>query len=340
MSKSLVLNEALSIPSVIENFSNVDNNPYLEITNLINQRKIKYVVTIARGTSDCAALYSSYIFAKYLGLPSYSMPPSIITLENSKFNFTDALVIVISQSGKSKDLIECEKQCRSMGAKTILISNNEKSPIVNETNYFFNMFAGEEKSVAATKSFVQTLLILIKLVFFIKGKKDINDSIKKLSQILIQDSDNHWDPNIVNNQVNTGFIIGRGVGFALSNEISLKFKELCQEMIEPFSSAEVMHGPKSLIENSFKLFTISLRDKSGMIVAKDSNQIISLTNLHYEITYDENSNTKLRYNTSEMIELDPIIVLSKFYPWIVNYSFEKGLDPDNPRYLTKVTQTF
>ena len=111
-------------------------------------------------------------------------------------------------------------------------------------------------------------------------------------------------------------------------------------MIEPFSSAEVMHGPKSLIENSFKLFTISLRDKSGMIVAKDSSQIISLTNLHYEITYDENSNTKLRYNSSEMIELDPIIVLSKFYPWIVNYSFQKGLDPDNPRYLTKVTQTF
>ena len=111
-------------------------------------------------------------------------------------------------------------------------------------------------------------------------------------------------------------------------------------MIEPFSSAEVMHGPKSLIENSFKLFTISLRDKSGMIVAKDSSQIISLTNLHYDITYDERSNTELRYNTSEIIELDPIILLSKFYPWIVNYSFQKGLDPDNPRYLTKVTQTF
>jgi glucosamine 6-phosphate synthetase-like amidotransferase/phosphosugar isomerase protein len=77
-----------------------------------------------------------------------------------------------------------------------------------------------------------------------------------------------------------------------------------------------------------------------MIVAKDSSQIISLTNLHYDITYNENSNTKLKYNTSQMIELDPIIVLSKFYPWIVNYSFEKGLDPDKPRYLTKVTQTF
>ena len=339
MSKSLVLNEALSIPSVIENFSNVDNNPYLEISNLINQKKIKYVVTIARGTSDCAALYSSYIFAKYLGLPSYSMPPSIITLEKSTFNFTDALVIVISQSGKSKDLIECEKQCRSMGAKTILISNNEKSPIVNETNYFFNMFAGEEKSVAATKSFVQTLLILIKLVFFIKGKKDINDSIKKLGQMLIQDSDNHWDPNIVNNQVNAGFIIGRGVGFALSNEISLKFKELCQEMIEPFSSAEVMHGPKSLIQNSFKLITISLDDPSGNSVLNDSKKLIKITNKVYSIGSDLNKTSNLTYKSLNSPELDSIIIMSKFYPWIIKYSKSKKLDPDNPRYLTKVTHT-
>ena len=227
-----------------------------------------------------------------------------------------------------------------MGAKTILISNNLNSPIIKTSNYFFDINAGEEKSVAATKTFVLSLLIILKLVFNTLNKKDINKQIEKLSDHLILDNQNQWNPNILDKTISNGYIISRGVGYAISNEISLKFKELCQEMIEPFSSAEVMHGPKSLIENSFKLFTISLRDKSGMIVAKDSSQIISLTNLHYEITFDENSNTKLKYNTSEMIELDPIIVLSKFYPWIVNYSFEKGLDPDNPRYLTKVTQTF
>ena len=110
MNKKKVLIEALSIPSVIENFSNIDSNPYQEIAKLINQKKIKYIVTVARGSSDCASLYSSYIFAKYLGLPSYSMPPSIITLEKSNFNFSEALVMIISQSGKSKDLIECEEK--------------------------------------------------------------------------------------------------------------------------------------------------------------------------------------------------------------------------------------
>ena len=95
MNESIVLKESFSIPSVIGKFTLIDKNPYQEIANLINQKKIKYIVTVARGTSDCAALYSSYIFAKYLGLPSYSMPPSIITLEKSKFDFSEALVLII-----------------------------------------------------------------------------------------------------------------------------------------------------------------------------------------------------------------------------------------------------
>ena len=183
MDDSLVLEEALSIPTIIDQFSNIDDNPYDSIAQLISQKKIKYVVTIARGTSDCAALYSSYIFAKHLGLPTYSMPPSIITLEQSKFDFSEALVIVISQSGKSVDLVECERKSRLMGAKTVIITNNVESPIIKEANYFLNMFAGDEKSVAATKTFTQTLLVLIKLVFICLGKKNINDDLLNNNKI-------------------------------------------------------------------------------------------------------------------------------------------------------------
>ena len=340
MVNSLVLEEALSIPTIIDQFSNIDDNPYDSIAQLIIQKKIKYVVTIARGTSDCAALYSSYIFAKHLGLPTYSMPPSIITLEQSKFDFSEALVIVISQSGKSTDLVECERKSRLMGAKTVIITNNEDSPIINEANYFLNMFAGEEKSVAATKTFTQTLLVLIKLVFICLGKKNINDDIKKLCEIIVNDSSNEWKTNIIDKYINTGFIIGRGVGFALSNEISLKFKELCQEMIEPFSSAEVMHGPKSLIENSFKLFLLGMNDKSGLTVNKDVNELKNYTNLVYEMSSNENVKSDFFYPSNKILELDSVILMSKFYPWIIRYTINKGLNPDEPRYLTKVTQTF
>ena len=340
MSNSLVLQEALSIPLVINKFAQNDNNKYQEIANLINKKKIKYIVTVARGTSDCAALYSSYIFAKYLGLPSYSMPPSIITLEKSKFNFSEALVIVISQSGKSADLIECEKKSKAMGAITMLISNNKTSPIVSSANYFLDMFAGEEKSVAATKSFVQTLLILKKIVFICEGRKKINDSIKLLSDTLLEDANNQWSVDLVDKSINSGFILGRGVGFALSNEISLKFKELCQEMIEPFSSAEVMHGPKSLIQDSFKLFTLSMNDASGLTVHKDSNKISKYTKLVYNISSINKGSKNFFFPSNQITELDSIVLMTKFYPWIVRYAQKKGLDPDKPRYLTKVTETF
>ena len=107
--------------------------------------------------------------------------------------------------------------------------------------------------------------------------------IKILSEFLLNDSQNQWDTNLVDPSINTGYILGRGVGFALSNEISLKFKELCQEMIEPFSSAEVMHGPKSLIQDSFKIFMLSMNDKSGLSVIKDSKEITNYTKLIYNI---------------------------------------------------------
>ena len=340
MLNSLVLNESLSIPFIIDKFCSIDNNPYGDIAELINKKKIKYIVTIARGTSDCAALYSSYLFAKHLGLPTYSMPPSIITLEKSQFNFSEALVIVISQSGKSSDLVECEKKSRLMGAKTIIITNNDNSLIVNQANYFFNMFAGEEKSIAATKTFTQTLLVLIKLIFICLGKNNISEDIKKLSEIMIKDSDNQWNENTIDSTINNGFILGRGVGFALSNEISLKFKELCQEMIEPFSSAEVMHGPKSLIQNSFKLFILGMNDKSGLTVKQDISELTNYTKLVYQMSSDNKLKSKFYYSSNKVLELDSIMLMSKFYPWIIRYTIKKGLNPDEPRYLTKVTQTF
>ena len=339
MNSSVLLEEALSIPEKINHFIINDKNNYADVSKLINEKKIQYIVTVARGTSDCAALYASYMFAKYLGLPTYSMPPSIITLENSKFDFSKALVIIISQSGLSADLVECENKSKEMGATTILISNNQKSPMVNTSNFFYYINAGEEKSVAATKTFVLSLLIIQKIIFNTLNK-NINNHIKNISEELIKDSNNQWDTKIIDKSVDVGFIIGRGVGYAIANEISLKFKELCQEMIEPFSSAEVMHGPKSLIQNSFKVFTMSLKDNSGKIVQKDSQEITQLTNLHYAISFEDKNNKNLFYNSYKFFELDPIIILSKFYPWIVKYSIEKGLDPDKPRYLTKVTKTF
>ena len=338
MSACKVLEEACSIAERIAIFNQKDDNPYHQIAKNISDKKIKHIVTVARGTSDCVALYASYLFAKTLGLTTYSLPPSIITLENSHFDFSNTLVLVISQSGLSKDLIICEQASRKMGAETMILTNNVNSPIVNNANYFFNINAGEEESVAATKTFALSLLNIIKLIAVVSDNKKIIDNIFQLPDHISKESKDSWDPELIDKNVSNGFIISRGLGYALSTEISIKFKELCQEQIEPFSSAEVMHGPKSLIENSFKLFTLSLNDSSGSSVLKDTKKLMKITNKVYSITYQ--SNTSLNYSSMNNPELDSIIIMSKFYPWIIKYSIYKGLNPDNPRYLTKVTQTY
>ena len=338
MNSCKVLEEAYSIAERIAIFNQKDDNPYHLIAKNISDKKIKHIVTVARGTSDCVALYASYLFAKTLGLTTYSLPPSIITLENSHFDFSNTLVLVISQSGLSKDLIICEQASRKMGAETMILTNNVNSPIVNNANYFFHINAGEEESVAATKTFALSLLNIIKLIAVVSDNKKIIDNIFQLPDHISKESKDLWDPELIDKNVSNGFIISRGLGYALSTEISIKFKELCQEQIEPFSSAEVMHGPKSLIENSFKLFTLSLNDSSGSSVLKDTKKLMKITNKVYSITYQ--SNTSLNYSSMNNPELDSIIIMSKFYPWIIKYSIYKGLNPDNPRYLTKVTQTY
>jgi len=338
VSSCKVLEEACSIAERIAIFNQKDDNPYHLIAKNISDKKIKHIVTVARGTSDCVALYASYLFAKTLGLTTYSLPPSIITLENSHFDFSNTLVLVISQSGLSKDLIMCEQASRKMGAETMILTNNVNSPIVNNANYFFHINAGEEESVAATKTFALSLLNIIKLIAVVSDNKKIIDNIFQLPDHISKESKDSWDPELIDKNVSNGFIISRGLGYALSTEISIKFKELCQEQIEPFSSAEVMHGPKSLIENSFKLFTLSLNDSSGSSVLKDTKKLMKITNKVYSITYQ--SNTSLNYSSMNNPELDSIIIMSKFYPWIIKYSIYKGLNPDNPRYLTKVTQTY
>ena len=337
---SKILEEANSIADKIAIFNEDDQNPYNEVKKIILDKKIKLIVTVARGTSDCAALYASYLFAKYLGLPTYSLPPSQITLEKTQFDFSSTLVLIISQSGLSEDLIECEKASRTMGALTLVLTNNNRSPMIETANYFFNMYAGKEESVAATKSFVLTLLNLIKLVSIISDKHQILSKINDLPSIINRENQNNWEANIVDSHLSNGFIISRGLGYALSTEISLKFKELCQEQIEPYSSAEVMHGPKSLIENKFKLFVLILNDKSGNIVLKDIDQLKKMTDKVYEILPVTYGNSDFVYQSLNSAELDSIILMTKLYPWMIKYSKLKGLDPDNPRYLTKVTRTF
>ena len=339
LSKSIVFQESLSIPERIKNFINNDRNNYQAVSRLLRSKKITNVITIARGTSDNVALFSSYLITKHFGLPVSSLPPSLITLEKSNINLSNSIVIIISQSAKSKDLIECGKQVKKMGAISILISNNAQSPIIQHCDHFLYLNAGVELGIAATKTFVLSLIVIIKIIY-----KNIDDKIDKkinlLSQRLIQDESNNWTISKINRKINTGLIISRGIGLPLAYEISLKFKELTQEFMMPYSSAEVFHGPRSLIDEKTKIFSLTMRDRSSGSIKDDLKKIKRLTPNNYEFSTKFNYKNNFYSSLSPVSYLDPIAIMSKFYPWIIKYAFLKGLDPDKPRYLKKVTDTF
>ena len=339
LNKSIVFQESLSIPEKIKNFIDNDKNNYQAVSKLLSSKKITNVITIARGSSDNVALFSSYLIAKNFGLPVSSLPPSLITIEKSKIDLSSSIVLIISQSAKSKDLIECGKQVKKMGAIIILISNNNKSPIIKYCNHFLFLNAGVELGIAATKTFVLSLIIIIKIIY--KSRDDqIDKKIKLLAQRLISDETASWSISKINRKINTGFIISRGIGLPLAHEISLKFKELTQEFMIPQSSAEIFHGPRSLIDKKTKIFYLTMRDKSSGSVKNDLNRILKLTQNKYEFSTKFYHKYNFYSSISPESYLDPVLIMSKFYPWIIKYAFRKGLDPDKPRYLQKVTDTF
>ena len=339
MVNSIVLEEAINISKSVEDFNIEDKNDYRKVSDLFINKKIKHIVTIARGSSDSVALYTSYLIAKTLGITTYSLPPSLITLEQSRFDFSNTLVIIISQSGLSDDLIKCSEECSKMGAHILLISNNPSSPIINSADFFFDVNAKEEVSVAATKSYILSLINIIKLVAITSNNKTILKHLEKLPKYLDREKDNEWNPEIIDKNISKGFIISRGLGYALSTEISLKFKELSLELIEPFSSAEVMHGPKTLIDDSLKLFILNLNDATGKNVKEGTKLFRQISDKIYFINSFEKDRNNFHFNTTEIAEIDSILLMSKFYPMIIKYSMLKGINPDKPRYLSKITKT-
>ena len=339
MKQSKVLDEANDIENIIENFNLHDKNDYSKVGDLIINKKIKYIVTIARGSSDSVALFTSYLFAKTLGIPTYSLPPSVITLEKSKFDFSNSIVIIISQSGLSEDLKVCSEECRKMGAYLLLITNNSNSPIIKNSHFFFDMKAKKEESIAATKTYIMSLLNVIKLVAKTSNQETILKYLYQLPQYIQREKKEEWDPEIIDKTITKGYVISRVLGFALSTEIAFKFKELSLELIEPFSTGEVMHGPKTLIDQSLKLFILSLGDVSGKSVNNNIKSFRIMSDKIYSINHLDDTKSNFKFNSANLPEIDSILLMSKFYPMIIKYSILKGIDPDKPRYLSKVTNT-
>lgn len=327
------------------------NEPILEkIAKTLRQKDPKFAITIGRGSSDNACNYAKYLFETQLGLVTSSASPSIITAYNSNLKVQNALVIGISQSGQSPDICQTMDYMHKHDAITIAIVNAAKSPLSKAAKFTIPMHAGEEKAVAATKSFISSLTVLAQFVATLTKDETLLTALKHLPETLANtiQSDHHAKAVAAFKDIDRTFVISRGFGFPIAQEAALKFKETAGIQAEAFSSAEILHGPFALIQKDrpFLLFAQSdetladILSLAQKIKALGGKTILMLPrNLVLPSEEYELATVVIPVAKSLHPILDPIVTIQAFYLMVAELATTRGFDPDKPQHLNKITTT-
>lgn len=331
MNTTLMAQEAAQSPHVIAQQLK-QNLPVCEqLVQKIKTFNPAMVYIIGRGSSDHAGVFAKYLIEVELGIPVSSSAPSVHSVFHKSLKLDKALVLVISQSGGSPDIISQTKAAKDSGALTIALVNTPNSPLSEVVDAELPLCAGEELAIAATKSYLSTLSAILQLVACWKQDQTLLKALNQLPALL---SIAIQEPNKLTREFVEELahcvVLGRGFGYAVSREIALKLKEVCGIHAEAFSSAEFLHGPVTLVEKSLSVIDVSAFDES-----QDAHETI-MTDIN-----SRGSRTKeIGFTISGAHpRCVPLLVLQRFYLDIEQIARELGLDPDKPAGLKKVTKT-
>ncbi|MGD9153045.1 MAG: SIS domain-containing protein [Gammaproteobacteria bacterium] len=309
----------------------------------------KFAVTVARGSSDHACTYAKYLLETKLGLVTSSAAPSVITTYCADLQLADALVIGVSQSGKSPDICAMMEAARAKGAITATITNNPESPLAEAAEFVVPIWAGEEKAVAATKSYIGSLSAIAQFVALLSHDEKLLDCLHELPGCLTKALACDWSlilPEL--KEIERTFVIARGYGFGIAQEAALKLKETAVIQAEAFSSAEVLHGPFALVrrDRPFLLLTQNDRSLPGMIMlAKKIKNLhgVPFMAIPHNLVFDDELadvlSMALPLPESLHPVLDPLMAIQAFYPMVAQLAVLRGYNPDAPENLQKVTET-
>jgi glucosamine--fructose-6-phosphate aminotransferase (isomerizing) len=299
------------------------------------------VATIARGSSDCCALYLKYLVEIASGVPCASIGPSIATLYRAPMRLHGAVSVAISQSGRSPDIVEMQRATRRGGALAIALVNEVASPLAKEAEVLLPLCAGPERSVAATKSMIAGLVAAASLVAVWREDQSLADAIAGLPDILRgQTAPPPADMLERLASARSAFVLGRGATLAIAAEAALKLKETCAIHAEAYSAAEVLHGPAELVIPGFPVIAFLPSDaaREGMLatLARLANAGAAVIAIEADGADDAH---RLGAAKVEATLLEPVVMIHRFYRLAEALALRLGRDPDRPRNLRKVTET-
>lgn len=337
---SLMLEEALSAAEAVAAQEMYADEKLVVLARELARTPPSLALTVARGSSDHAANYLAYLVMQRMGVPVVSLPMSLMTLHRAPLAVDGQLAVALSQSGRSPDLVDTMAALAGAGARTLALVNQPDSPLAAACEWAVPLCAGPEKSVAATKSYITSLSAVARLVAHWSGDAALQTALATLPQTLADACSQDWS-RAVDTLVGAEriMVVGRGLGFAVALEAALKFKETCAIQAEAFSSAEIKHGPMALIDDGYPLLIFAPRgpEQAGLIaLAAEMRGRGARVLLAAPADVAER---ELQLATAADEALDPLAAIQSFYLMAARLSEARGLNPDAPRHLSKVTCT-
>jgi glutamine---fructose-6-phosphate transaminase (isomerizing) len=314
--------------------------PLAELLRRIKRAPPRLVLTCARGSSAHSATFGKHLMERYLGVPVGAFAPNISTIYRQRLKLDGQLVVAVSQSGRSDDLVEAMMMAKAAGALTAVIVNDCESPLANSCDIMLPMAAGPELSVSATKSFVTSLSAWLHLVAGWAGLDDLRASIERLPDRLAAATGLDWAPALkFSRKAKSLLTIGRGPTLAIAREAALKLKETSNIHAEAFSGAEFLHGPITLVEASYPVLMFTPTDQAAagmrLLAAK-----LRRKNANVFITdHGRRRPGVLPALAPDHPDTDAVCLIQSFYPMAIRLAQTRGMDVDRPRHLQKVTRT-
>jgi glucosamine--fructose-6-phosphate aminotransferase (isomerizing) len=319
----------------------------LEIAKAIQARNVQYAFLAARGTSDNAGRYANYLWGAHNGIPLALATPSLFTYYQTPPRLNNALVVGVSQSGQSPDIVSVLEEGRKQGCLTLAITNIPDSPLAKAADFVLDIQAGPEKAVAATKTYTAELMAIAMI------SAALNNSNKRWNELA---SVSKWAEQTLalDNEIaqmtqryrymNQCVSLGRGFNYATAFEWALKLKELTYLIAEPYSSADFQHGPIAMVEGGFPVLAVApngkvqetMRDMLTRLRKEKDAELIVISD-DADILALAQSPIQLPPQIPEW--LTPLVSIIPAQLFACHLTEVKGYDPEKPRSITKVTET-
>ncbi len=343
---SLMRDEIFEQPSVVDALIRLEADRVRSIAAALRSLDVRYVVIAARGSSDNAARFGQYAFGSLLGLPVALATPSLFTLYKRPPQLRQALVIGVSQSGQSEDIVSVLAEARRQRVPSLAITNSPDSPLASEADYLIETHAGVERSTPATKTYTSQLAALGLLVAGWLDEPELLTQLRAVPPLMeraleleprLQEAADRY------RAAEHGVVLGRGYNYGTAFEIALKLKETCYLAAEPYSPADFLHGPVALVESGFPAIVVApsgatapsltrfAEDLKGrgasLLMISDLAEALRLADVPLQ----------LPMLTAEWVS--PLVTVIPGQLFSLHLAQARGLDPDRPRGLQKVTVT-